>query len=92
MSLATSMAPATARRQRRQATPAATPTRLNVRLGAEAAKRLHLHALMADMTPGQLIERLITEHCREWRVQRNGADRAKPDGPGDVSQDGVSSD
>ena len=87
MSIATTAAPSTPRRPRRQATPAPPSTRLNVRLNAEAARRLHVHALMAGMTPGQLIERLINDHCREWRVQRNGNDRAKPDDPGvDVAQ------
>lgn len=46
-------------------------TRVNARLSHEAYRRLSVHALMAGVTPGKYLERLITEHCREWRIQSN---------------------
>jgi hypothetical protein len=55
--------------------------RLNVRLSPEAYRRLGVHAIYAGMTPGKLVERLITEHLREYRVQVNspaGSDRPTP--------------
>lgn len=55
--------------------------RLNVRLSPEAYRRLGVHALYAGVTPGRLVERLITEHLREYRVQVNspaGIDRLAP--------------
>lgn len=44
-------------------------TRVNLRLTTEAYRRLNVHAIYAGMTPGRLVERLITEHCRDIRVQ-----------------------
>jgi hypothetical protein len=47
--------------------------RLNVHISPDAHRRLGIHAIMAGVTPGKLVERLITEHLREWRVQANPA-------------------
>lgn len=52
---------------------AADHQRLNVRLSPDAYRRLGVHAIMAGMTPGKLVERLINEHLREWKVQANRA-------------------
>lgn len=43
--------------------------RLNVRLSPDAYRRLGVHAVMRGETPGKLVERLINEHLREFRVQ-----------------------
>jgi hypothetical protein len=45
--------------------------RLNVRISPDAYRRLGVHAIMAGLTPGKLVESLITTHCREWKVQAN---------------------
>ena len=52
---------------------AAESQRLNVHISPDAHRRLGIHAIMAGMTPGKLVERLINEHLREWRVQANPA-------------------
>jgi hypothetical protein len=57
--------PATRRREAGEA-PA---QRLNVRLSIDAYRCLGVHAIMAGVTPGRLVERLIEEHLREWSVQ-----------------------
>jgi hypothetical protein len=43
--------------------------RVNLRLSTAAHQRLAVHALMAGTTPGRLVERLIEEHLKSWRVQ-----------------------
>lgn len=62
-----------AAKQRRGAAAAESPEsqRLNVRISPDAYRRLGIHAIMAGMTPGRMVEQLITTHCREWKVQAN---------------------
>jgi hypothetical protein len=43
--------------------------RVNLRLSVEATRRLAVHALMAGTTPGKLVEQLISDHLKSWRVQ-----------------------
>jgi hypothetical protein len=43
--------------------------RLNIRVSQEAARRLGIHAVMTGITPGRLVEQLISEHLKSWRVQ-----------------------
>jgi hypothetical protein len=71
--------------------------RLNIRLGADAYRKLHVHALMARTTVGALIEQLALDHCRSWSIRANAAngrghvtpeDRLDP--VGDVSSAGAS--
>jgi hypothetical protein len=51
---------------------------------------LMLHSLMAGLSPGLFLERLINEHCRSWRVQANSRGSTVPndrlDLPGCVSE------
>jgi hypothetical protein len=47
----------------------ASAHRLNVRISEEASRRLAVHALMAGTTPGRLVEQLISDHLKSWRVQ-----------------------
>jgi hypothetical protein len=60
--------------------------RLNVRLSTEAHRRLGVHCVMTGLTPGRLLERLICDHLRDWRVQANRScpvateDRLEADG------------
>ena len=69
--------------------------RLNIKVSADAAERLAIHAIKSKVTVGRLVEQLIEKHCREWRVQANpsthasvGSDRLSGDGP--VSKMGMS--
>jgi hypothetical protein len=64
-----------ATKQRRGVTDAES-TRVNIRLSVAAHQRLSVHALMAGMTPGRLVERLIEEHLKSWRVQSVQANRS----------------
>jgi hypothetical protein len=43
--------------------------RVNIRLAVEAYRRLGVHSLMTGQTPGRLIEALIDQHLRDFRVQ-----------------------
>lgn len=55
--------------------------RLNLRISPDAYRRLGVHAIYAGVTPGKLVERLINDHLREYRVQVNspaGSDRPGP--------------
>ena len=52
--------------------------RVNLRLSTAAHQRLAVHALMAGTTPGRLVERLIEEHLKSWRVQAVQANRSVP--------------
>jgi hypothetical protein len=45
--------------------------RLNIRISPDAYRRLGVHAIMAGMTPGRLVESLIDTHLREWAVRSN---------------------
>jgi hypothetical protein len=67
-----------ATKQRRGAADAETQ-RLNVRISPDAYRRLNVHAIMAGVNPGTLVETLIDTHLREWRVQANRAAQATPD-------------
>jgi hypothetical protein len=50
-------------------------------LSAEASQRLSVHAAMLGEDRSALVDRLIMEHLRRYRVQDlGGTDRAKPDG------------
>jgi hypothetical protein len=74
------------RKIRRQGISDATAQRLNVRLSTDAHRRLGVHCVMTGLTPGRLLERLICEHLRDWRVQANRSapaateDRLEADG------------
>jgi len=52
--------------------------RVNLRLSVEATRRLAVHALMAGTTPGKLVEQLISDHLKSWRVQAVQANRSVP--------------
>jgi hypothetical protein len=49
--------------------------RLNVRIGPDALRRLGIHCVMSGKTPGKLVEQLINEHLRDWKVQANSSAR-----------------
>lgn len=49
----------------------AAKTRLNVRISEEAQKRLGVHCVMSGMQPGEILEKLIVAHCRDWKVSAN---------------------
>jgi hypothetical protein len=55
-------------KQRRAVTDAESQ-RLNVRLDAEAYRRLMIHCVMSGTQPGKFLASLIDTHCRAWRVQ-----------------------
>ncbi len=55
----------------------AANTRLNVRISPEAHRRLGIHSVMTGMAPGKLVEKLIEEHLREFRVQAIRGDQAR---------------
>jgi hypothetical protein len=59
------------RATRRRGVTDATAHRLNVRLSADAYRRLSVHAVMEETTPGRLLERLISDHLRDWAVRSN---------------------
>jgi hypothetical protein len=62
----------------RQSAPKVKSTLL---LSAEASQRLSVHAAMLGEDRSALVDRLIMEHLRRYRVQDlGGTDRAKPDG------------
>jgi hypothetical protein len=74
------------RATRRRSVTDAPAQRLNVRLSTDAHRRLTIHAVMEGTTPGRLLERLISDHLRDWAVRSNrparGAleDRLEADG------------
>lgn len=49
--------------------------RLNVRISPDALRRLGIHCVMSGTTPGKLVEKLINEHLRDWKVQANSSAR-----------------
>ena len=49
--------------------------RLNVHISPDALRRLGIHCVMSGLTPGKLVERLINEHLRDWKVQANASAR-----------------
>ena len=52
-------------------------------LSDDAIKRLGVHATMEGRDRSAVVDQLITEGLRRWRVQELGSsDRAKPDGMG----------
>ncbi len=63
---------------RRRSVTDAVAQRLNVRVSPEAYRRLHVHAVMGNTTPGKLIERLITANLKDWRIQSVQASRTGP--------------
>ena len=50
--------------------------RLNVRIDAEAQRRLAIHCAMTGLAPGQVVTRLI-EGLRDWSMPVNLAERAR---------------
>jgi hypothetical protein len=76
-----------AAKQRKSASDATdnASQRLNIRVSAEAYRRLGVHAVMSGMTPGRLVENLINAHCREFRVQVIRGAQATSDDRLDVS-------
>jgi hypothetical protein len=65
--------------RRRQSVTDAEPQRLNIRISPDSYRRLGVHAVMAGMSPGRLVEHLINTHCREWKVQANRTALVTPD-------------
>jgi hypothetical protein len=51
-------------------------TRVNLQVDAEAHERLLIHAIKLKESPGAIVSRLIDEHLREYRVQKNPSARA----------------
>jgi hypothetical protein len=43
--------------------------RVNIRLTTDAYRRLGVHSLMTGVAPGKLVEALIDQHLRDFRVQ-----------------------
>jgi hypothetical protein len=43
--------------------------RVNIRLTTDAYRRLGVHSLMTGVAPGKLVESLIEQHLRDFRVQ-----------------------
>jgi hypothetical protein len=62
---------------------AAESQRLNVHISPEAHRRLGIHSVMSGETPGRIVEKLITEHLRSWRVQATPAVSIDRSGSGD---------
>ena len=62
-----------------QVRPAAPKVKATLLLSVEASQRLSVHAAMMGEDRSALVDRLIMEHLRRYRVQDFG-DRAKPDG------------
>jgi len=57
---------------RRRAANDAPRQRINARIDAESHKRLHVHALMLGLEPGRLLDQLIANGCKSWRIQQVG--------------------
>jgi hypothetical protein len=55
--------------------PASESKRLNVHISPDAQRRLGIHCVMNGVTPGKLVEALINEHLRDWKVQANASAR-----------------
>jgi hypothetical protein len=61
--------------------------RLNVRVSPRSYERLLIHAIKLKRSPGELMDFLIREHLKRWKVQANNPasarkkDRPKLDGP-----------
>lgn len=53
----------------RKSSDDAESQRLNCRISPDAYRRLGVHAVMKGISPGTLIEKLIDEHLKEYRVQ-----------------------
>lgn len=66
-------------------TPRRPDVKTNIGLSAEAHKRLFLTALMSGQTASSIVERLITEHCREWSMP--GKIAARGQSPDSASRD-----
>jgi hypothetical protein len=64
-------------------TAVAESQRLNVHISPEAHRRLGIHSVMSGETPGRIVERLITEHLRSWRVEATPANNIDRSGFGD---------
>jgi hypothetical protein len=79
--------------KRRRRASNAQVQRLNVFIDPDAHERLMVHSVKAKLSPGLLVERLINEHCKDWRVQANGPNRSKgedrPSDSGDVTLAGT---
>jgi hypothetical protein len=65
-----------ARNRRRRASDA-TVCRLNVFIDPDAYERLMVHAVKAKLMPGLFVEKLILDHCKDWRVQDNTAAKSR---------------
>ena len=76
---------------RRKGATDAGAYRLNIRVSQEAARRLGIHAVMTGITPGRLVEQLISEHLKSYRVQTVVSRTTNGHSPDSASQgDGVS--
>jgi hypothetical protein len=64
------------RRRHVASKPEKTTQRVNLQIDAEAYQRLLLHGIMGKEQPGTIVSRLIDQHLRDWRVQRNQSARA----------------
>ena len=45
--------------------------RVNVRMSPEAHQRLQIHSVMSGKAVGEILDELVTKHCRDWKVSAN---------------------
>lgn len=78
------------RSSRRSNTPKAEPkTKIGLCITADAARRLAVHAAMEGRDRSEIVEQLISEYLKTYRVQRVGpdlTDAANLDGNGLVNE------
>jgi len=93
IALASEPARARIRPARKSAAPAREPkTKIGLVISSEASRRLAVYATMEGLDRSEVIERLIVEHLRKYRVQCLDADRAADgDSAGDVAEEGSAS-
>jgi hypothetical protein len=57
--------------------------RTTLQLDAEAYERMLIHSIKARVSPGELVTRLISEHCRQWsmpgKISARGNTSDRPD-------------
>jgi hypothetical protein len=63
--------------------------RLNVNVSLSASQRLHVHCVMWRLSPGQVIEALIEQHLKDFRVQQINSGSVKTEDRSESSE-GVS--
>jgi hypothetical protein len=45
----------------------------------DAYERLMVHAVKARLSPGLFVEKLINNHCKDWKVQVNSRSKGQSD-------------